>query len=156
MTRSKTDAQNESPPLQHFRRNLPLLLLQAREAVLAPFRPLLAEAGVTEQQWRILRALLPKGKLEPREIGTMCCISSASLAGILARMDEMGLVERVRLAHDQRRVHVSVTRKGETLVKQLAPQIERTYVKLESLVGLEAANSLYAALDQLLSKLEAI
>ena len=47
-------------------RNLPLLLLQAREGVLAHFRPILNAHGVTEQQWRIIRALLEGGPLEPR------------------------------------------------------------------------------------------
>ena len=35
-------------PLPH--RNLPLLLLQAREAVIANFRPILNAHGLTEQQ----------------------------------------------------------------------------------------------------------
>ena len=39
-------------------RNLPLLLLQAREGVISRFRPILTEAGFTEQQWRVIRALL--------------------------------------------------------------------------------------------------
>jgi len=33
-------------------RNLPLLLLKARESFLSHFRPILAHYGVTEQQWR--------------------------------------------------------------------------------------------------------
>jgi hypothetical protein len=71
-------------------RNLPLLLLQARERVIANFRPALNAAGVTEQQWRIVRALLEQGPLEPRQIVGLCAISSPSLAGVLARMDDLG------------------------------------------------------------------
>ena len=72
-------------------RNLPLLLLQAREQVIARFRPILNAHGITEQQWRIVRALLDTGPLEPREIGELCRISSPSLAGVLSRMEELGL-----------------------------------------------------------------
>ena len=50
-----------APRLSH--RNLPLLLLQAREAVFARFRPLLNAVGLTEQQWRVVRALLDHGPL---------------------------------------------------------------------------------------------
>jgi len=50
-------------------RNLPLLLLQAREKLFTEFRPLLNDAGVTEQQWRVIRALLELGPMEPRHIG---------------------------------------------------------------------------------------
>jgi DNA-binding MarR family transcriptional regulator len=75
--------------------------------VIARFRPALNAAGVTEQQWRIVRALLEQGPLEPRQIGRCARISSPSLAGVLARMDDLGLVQRERLPHDQRRVMVA-------------------------------------------------
>ncbi len=140
------------PQLKH--RNLPLLLLQAREGIFSRFRPLLNAAGLTEQQWRVVRALLDHGPLEPRQIGEICCLSSPSLAGILARMDDMGLVRRERLEHDQRRVMVAVTEKGQALAVELAPQIEDTYAELEALIGKEFAQELYQTLDQLLAKLK--
>lgn len=134
-------------------RNLPLLLLQAREEVFSRFRPLLNDAGVTEQQWRVIRALLEHGPMEPREICDICCLSSPSLAGILARMDELGLVLRERFPNDQRRVLVSVSAKGAELASQLAPQIEATYKELETLIGQTFARDLYRNLDLLLEKL---
>jgi len=140
-----------SIPLKH--RNLPLLLLQAREGIFSRFRPLLNAAGLTEQQWRVVRALLDNGPLEPRQIGEICCLSSPSLAGILARMDEMGLVQRERFENDQRRVLVSVTDKGQALAKELAPQIEDKYAELESLIGEDFVQDFYKTLDKLMSKL---
>ena len=134
-------------------RNLPLLLLQAREEVFSRFRPLLNDAGVTEQQWRVIRALLEHGPMEPREICDICCLSSPSLAGILARMDELGLVLRERFPNDQRRVLVSVSVKGAELASQLAPRIEATYKELETLIGQTFARDLYRTLDLLLEKL---
>ena len=38
-------------------RNLPRLLLQAREAVMTHTRPSLREHGLSDQQWRVLRVL---------------------------------------------------------------------------------------------------
>ena len=38
-------------------RNLPRLLLQAREAVMQHTRPSLREHGLSDQQWRVLRVL---------------------------------------------------------------------------------------------------
>ena len=134
-------------------RNLPLLLLQAREEVFSKFRPILNDAGVTEQQWRVIRALLERGPMEPRQIGDICCLSSPSLVGILARMDELGLVLRERFQNDQRRVLVSVSDKGADLASQLAPRIEATYKELETLIGQTFASDLYNTLDLLLEKL---
>ncbi len=135
------------------RRNLPLLMLQAREAVFARFRPILNEAGVTEQQWRVVRALLERGPLEPRQIGEICCLASPSLAGILARMDDLGLVIRERVPHDQRRVLVSASPAGVALAKRLAPRIEATYQALEADLGPEMTDALYALLDRLINTL---
>ena len=139
-----------SPPPGH--RNLPLLLLQAREGVLAHFRPTLNAHGVTEQQWRVVRALLESGPLEPRQIVERCQISSASLAGVLARMDELGLVRRERLAHDQRRLHVSATARSHALAKAMAPQIAATYRQLEAHLGADYVQALYAGLDALIAR----
>ena len=143
--------QRPTKSLKH--RNLPLLLLQAREEVFSRFRPILNDAGVTEQQWRVIRALLEHGPMEPREICNICCLSSPSLAGILARMDELGLVMRERFQNDQRRVLVSVSTKGADLASQLAPRIEATYKELETVIGQTFARDLYRTLDLLLEKL---
>lgn len=134
-------------------RNLPLLLLQAREAVIAHFRPLLNEHGLTEQQWRVVRVLLEQGPLEPRQIVQLCRISSPSLAGVLARMDELGLVRRERMDHDQRRVHVTATARSRTLAASMAPQVEAVYTALQAQLGAEFTEGLYAMLDELVTRL---
>ena len=134
-------------------RNLPLLILQARERVIGHFRPLLNAHGITEQQWRIVRLLLEAGALEPREIGELCTLSSPSLAGVLARMEEVGLVRRRRIAHDQRRVRVSLTPRSRALAARMAPQIEAVYARVEELLGEEFCERLYATLDDVLAKL---
>ncbi len=134
-------------------RNLPLLLLQARERVIARFRPLLNAHGITEQQWRIVRALNDTGPMEPREIGVLCGISSPSLAGVLSRMEDLGYVSRKRLDHDQRRVRVSLTPRSRALCARLAPRIEATYRDIESVIGTEFSARFYQALDELIGAL---
>ncbi len=134
-------------------RNLPLLLLQAREQVMARFRPLLNASGVTEQQWRIVRVLIDQGPLEPRQIVEQCRISSPSLAGVLARMDELNMIERERFDHDQRRVLVSLTARSRALAAHLAPQVDAAYGEIEARIGLRVSAQLYAALDELIGEL---
>jgi homoprotocatechuate degradation regulator HpaR len=143
--------QPEPPPLRH--RNLPLLMLQAREHVIAHFRPVLNANGITEQQWRIVRLLLDTGPLEPHQIGELCRLSSPSLAGVLSRMAQMGFVRRKRLKDDQRRVHVSLTPRSRALAARMAPRIEAVYAHIEELLGKEFSEVFYRALDDLIVKL---
>ena len=142
-----------SEPVSLLHRNLPLLLLQAREYVLSHFRPILNAGDVTEQQWRIMRLLNDAGSLEPREIGEQCRISSPSLAGVLSRMEELGYITRERVAHDQRRVRVTLTVRSRALVARLAPRIEATYRQIEERMGPELCAQFYGALDQLIATL---
>ena len=134
-------------------RNLPLLLLQAREGVIAHFRPILHEHGLTEQQWRIIRALLELGPQEPRQLVDVCRLSSPSLAGVLARMDELGLVRRERLAEDQRRLRVSLTARSRALALRMKPQIEAVYGQIEAHIGRDFIDRFYATLDELIAML---
>ncbi len=134
-------------------RNLPQLLLQAREALMAQFRPILNENGVTEQQWRIVRALLMRGPLEPRQLCELCQISSPSIVGVLQRMEEAGLVERERMAGDQRRVSVSATARSRQLGRRMIPAIEARYAEIEKMVGVETLQRAYDVLDALLAPL---
>ncbi|MFC5476262.1 homoprotocatechuate degradation operon regulator HpaR [Paraherbaspirillum soli] len=134
------------------RRNLALLLLQTRECVVRNFRHILHHYELTEQQWRIIRTLSERETMEQRQIGETCQILSPSLVGVLARMEEIDLVERARVDADQRRVLVSLTAKSQALVQEIAPLIEAQYQNLESGVGSKTVRDLYQALDRFLAK----
>lgn len=128
-------------------RNLPQQFLKARDALMGHFRPILNHYGLTEQQWRILRALDEQAQLEPREICELCQILSSSMAGILARMEETGLVQRVRFEADQRRVLVSLAPKGDALIDKMAPLIQLQYQYLEQAFGKHSLEALSSALQ---------
>ena len=133
-------------------RNLPHLLLRSRETLMAHFRPLLTAHGLTDQLWRILRELAEQGPLEPRQLCEACSISSPSIAGVLLRMEEAGLVSRERMAHDQRRVTVALKPKSRKLLQRLVPLVEERYAVLEAALGTRSMQEVYDALDALLAR----
>ena len=55
---------DKSLPLRDFQHSLPMELLKAREAAMARFRPMLRSHGLTEQQWRVIRALAAYQKID--------------------------------------------------------------------------------------------
>ena len=124
----------ESGKLRH--RNLPLLLLQAREHVIARFRP----DSQRPRHHGAAMAHRPRtdrhGTAWNRAKSARCAaISSPSLAGVLSRMEELGYIQRKRLDHDQRRVRVSLTPRSRALAARMAPQIEATYRDIETVIG---------------------
>jgi len=134
-------------------RNLPQLMLQAREVLMAQFRPILNENGLTEQQWRIVRALLINGPLEPRQLCELCQISSPSITGVLVRMEDAGLVERERMEDDQRRLKVSATARSRQLGRRMFPAVDAQYQRIEDIVGADALTHVYDVLDTLIGAL---
>ena len=138
-------ALHQQPRINH--RNLPQLFLKAREGLMSHFRPILKHYGLTDQQWRILRVLDEHGQLESHEICTQCQMVSASMAGVLARMEEMALLERQRLSTDQRRVVVRLAPKGRQLVNEMAPLIDQQYQHLEDALGAPVFAQVFTSLE---------
>ena len=139
-----------NPALKH--RNLALLLLQARERLMGNFRRILNHHGLTEQQWRVIRAIYDNGApMEQWQICATCHILSPSLAGVLARMEAMQLVDRNRVDTDQRRILVALTDSSQALIAAIAPLVEQQYANLEKSVGIDTVRNLYEALDLFLA-----
>ena len=131
-------------------RNLPRLLLQAREAVMAHNRPWLREHGLSDQQWRVLRVLGEHGVVETGRVAREAYILGPSLTGVLARMERDGLVRRERDPADQRRSVVEATPKGLKLVGKLSHTVEAHYQWMEQALGKHKLEQLYRLLDELI------
>lgn len=139
-----------NPSLKH--RNLALLLLQARERLMGNFRRILNHHGLTEQQWRVIRAIHDNGApMEQWQICATCHILSPSLAGVLGRMEAMQLVDRKRVDTDQRRILVALTDNSRALIAAIAPLVEQQYANVEHSVGIDTVRNLYDALDLFLA-----
>ena len=77
-------------------RNLPQALLRAREAVMRYFRPNLKIAGVTEQQWRVIRVLSEAGTLDASEVADKASILAPSLTRMIRSLEERGVIRGYR------------------------------------------------------------
>ena len=144
---------SQSTPFTH--RNLPRLLLEAREAVMQHTRPSLREHGLSDQQWRVLRVLGehaddPSG-VETGRIAREALLLGPSLTGVLTRMERDGLIQRERCPSDARRTVVRATRAGLKLVRNLSTTIEAHYDWLEARLGEARLAQLYALLDNVIS-----
>ena len=131
-------------------RNLPRLLLQAREAVMLHTRPSLREHGLSDQQWRVLRVLGEHGMVETGKVAREAFILGPSLTGVLTRMERDGLIRRERDDADQRRTVVEATAKGLELVERLSTTIEAHYAWMEKSLGKQKLAELYKLLDDVI------
>ena len=140
--------------MRPFQRSLPMQLMLAREAVMQRFRPHLNEHGLTDQQWRIVRALNEAEAMDIAALGRVCCLHTASLSRTLPNLEADGLVSRRADTQDQRRVSVSLTAKGRRLFEVVAPQSEAIYARLAQEIGPERLEHIYGLLDEVIGILE--
>lgn len=131
-------------------RNLPRLLLQARESVMAHTRPQLREHALSDQQWRVLRVLGEHGVVETGKVAREAFILGPSLTGVLTRMERDGLIRRARDPADQRRTVVEATDTGMQRVNTLSQTIEAHDAWMEQSLGKEKLSQLYELLDKVI------
>ena len=141
----------ESPRL--MRRTLPIALLRAREAVMSHVRPMLAQYGVTEQQWRVIRALDEAGVLDASEVAERAFILAPSLTRMIRSLEERGLISRHKHTGkgDKRRVLLSISPAGKALIRQVQPDSQKIYEQIEIHYGRERLDMLLELLDELAS-----
>ncbi len=112
-----------------YRQSLAGTLLAAREAVMAPIRPMLNEAGVTEQQWRVLRVLDGSGPTDLKTLAESALLFGPSLSRIIKDLVDRGFVVRESNPNDGRGSIVSLTTTGGALIEETA---HRTLRQLET------------------------
>ncbi|MGY3474675.1 homoprotocatechuate degradation operon regulator HpaR [Bradyrhizobium ottawaense] len=143
-------------PMRDFSRSLPMSLLRAREAVMRQFRPSLREHGLTEQQWRILRALAAIEAVEVTELARTAFLLGPSLSRILRDLEARNLIERKTAKADQRRSMVSISKEGVKLMASVAPTSEAIYAEITRRFGarkLAELQDMLGALEQSLAEL---
>lgn len=141
-------------PMRAFSKSLPMELLRAREAVMRRFRPELRHHGVTEQQWRILRAIAHAGPLEVSALADATCLLAPSLSRILPDMEARQLVSRKPVDSDARRSVIGLERKGLRLIAAHAPTSESIYDEIARQFGAERLTQLFKLLRELEETLE--
>jgi homoprotocatechuate degradation regulator HpaR len=143
------DARVRRVPMRDFARSLPMSLLRAREAVMRHFRPSLRQHGLTEQQWRILRALASIDAIEVTELARVAFLLGPSLSRILRDLEAGHLIERKLAKADLRRSVVSISARGLKLIEAVAPSSEAIYAAITRRYGARKLAELQDMLHEL-------
>lgn len=134
--------------MRDFEHSLPMALLRARESAMARFRPMLREHGLTEQQWRVIRALAAFNNIDASELARRSFLLAPSLTRILQHLESQKLVQRSSDANDQRRAVFALTPGGRKLFSMVGPDSEALYAEIEKDFGSEKLGKLYDLLSE--------
>jgi len=83
---------------------------------------------VSAPQLHCLLALYDHGPLPPSQIARYIMVKSSTVTGIIDRLEQKGLVTRIRNSPDRRVITIELTEAGRTLVLNAPPPIQHKIV----------------------------
>ena len=101
-------------------------------------------AGLTESQFGVLEALLHLGPLCQRELAAKVLKSAGNMTTVVDNLQRRGLVERKREAEDRRVVTVSLTDRGEAVIRDAFPRVVSALVGAFSVLTADEQKQLAA------------
>lgn len=110
------------------------------------FRGMLRQHGLTEQQWRVLRALSTDQVFEIPRLAKATFLLGPSLSRILADLGTEGLISVELHDTDQRRKMIRLTEPGADLIARIAPLSEAIYADIAATVGADRMGEMQALL----------
>lgn len=134
---------------------LPIALLRARIATSHRFKPFTDEIGLSQPQWRVLRALAAGVPLESRELAERCVLMPPSVSRIVRDLEQRGLVA---LADNKNRRHKpwKITDTGQRLFETVAVKAEAVYREIENAYGKSELQDLVVQLNRLVEVCDAL
>src|SRR5262245_58670260 len=132
LTRRKTKKQNDQgsitpvavPALDN---HLCFALYSASNHMTRLFVPFLRKLGLTYPQYLVMVVLWERGAQGVGDLASALRMDLGSLSPMLKRLEAKGLVTRRRQPEDERRVHIGLTPRGETLRKRAEQMLGEFY-----------------------------
>ena len=125
-----------------------LLLHRVRDALALCEDSMLAEYGITTEQFGVLASVRSRGgSLRPTDLASILERSPNSISMLVDRMVKAGLVKRTRDRVDRRVVNVALTDKGKKAVEPAVPASWEFIQKILSPVSDKDRHSLAALLE---------
>lgn len=116
------------------------------------YKPLLDKIGLTYPQYLVMLILWQQDGIGLKDISEQLFIDSGALTPVIKRMEVMGLLTRVRPAHNERSLEISLTAQGQQL-KTAAAQINQQ-IGLQCGIALADIQHLRHELQQLRQQIQ--
>ena len=111
--------------------------------------PILEKAGVTPQQYGVLASIASAGEaLTLAAVGRRLAVTKQNMTGMIVRLEQLGLVERIEDPNDLRSSRVQLTRRGRGVLDKVAPAYERWRKSIGNEQLVRAINRLIAQLEE--------
>ncbi len=115
MTTQMTKTMNIPEEEKRLERQLCFAVYSTAHAFTRAYKPILDRIGLTYPQYLVMLVLWEKAELPVKSIGEKLDLDSGTLSPLLKRLEQSGLLTRLRDPTDERQVIVSLTPKGHEM-----------------------------------------
>ena len=124
-------------------------LSKANQAAARFLSEKLTPSGVTSVQGVVLNFLSEEDKVTSRQLGERTKLDSATLTGILDRLEAIGLIERQPHPADRRAISICLTKNGRKVAADVHRTIQTANRELLSRSGLQEEHGLKTMLKRI-------
>ena len=125
------------------------LMRRAQQRHIAIFQRIMGEDGPTPTQFAAMIKLSAGAEISQNHLGRMTAMDPATIKGVIARLEERGLVERLPDPEDQRRVLIRLSEKGTAAMPGLIEKAKAITAATLAPLSREEAERLLALLTRL-------
>lgn len=125
------------------------LMRRAQQRHIAIFQRIMGDDGPTPTQFAAMSKLAGGEEISQNLLGRMTAMDPATIKGVIARLEERGLVERLPDPDDQRRVRVRLSARGLEAVPALIEKAKAITAATLAPLSREEAERLLALLARL-------
>jgi len=118
-------------------------------------RKLGKETGLTTPQLVVMRAVAQQERPVATDIAHSVSLSQATVTNILNRLEHHGLIQRARSASDKRRINISLTAQGNSLLEAAPQPLQENFIERFSALETWERHQLVASLERLASMMDA-
>lgn len=118
-------------------------------------RKLGKETGLTTPQLVVMLAIRQQNMSVASEIARIVSLSQATVTNILNRLESHGLVSRTRSEEDKRRINVSLTAQGNTLLESAPQPLQESFIERFGALEIWEQHLMVASLERLATMMDA-
>ncbi|HSP15425.1 MAG TPA: MarR family transcriptional regulator [Thermoanaerobaculia bacterium] len=115
--------------------------------------PVFEKSNITPQQWAVL-VTIAEEPVSLAGVARKLAVSKQNMTGMIARLEQLGLVERSENPADLRSARLQLTRRGRALVDKLTPVYEEWQKSLGRDLPDRDLQTLTRAINRLIAQLE--
>ncbi|SEF80757.1 MarR family winged helix-turn-helix transcriptional regulator [Bosea lathyri] len=125
------------------------LMRRAQQRHITIFQRIMGDDGPTPTQFAAMVKLSAGEEISQNHLGRMTAMDPATIKGVIARLEERGMVERLPDPDDQRRVRVRLSPKGLAAIPGLIEKAKAITAATLSPLSREEAERLLSLLARL-------